>query len=122
MRWRVVVVDDDAAFRSLTAALLDGDGRFQVSAMASDGLQASRAVAIYQPDVVLLDLDMPVAGGLEALPGIRRACPGAAVVVVSGTLNGADLEAARSAGASTLSKDVDYPDRLIPYLASVLAA
>jgi DNA-binding NarL/FixJ family response regulator len=56
----------------------------EVVGEAGDGLAGVEAVRLEQPDVVLLDLSMPVMDGLEALPRIRRLVPTAKIIVLSG--------------------------------------
>jgi DNA-binding NarL/FixJ family response regulator len=81
---RVLVVDDNPEIRFLVRAALDARGGFEIVAEAGDGgtaVDQARAVA---PDIVLLDLDMPQVGGLEALPALAEAAPQAKVIVLSG--------------------------------------
>jgi len=80
---RVLVVDDTPTLRMLTRMALDGSG-FEVVGEAGDGLSGVNQVKELHPDLVLLDLAMPVMDGLEALPLIRAAEPGVRVVIVSG--------------------------------------
>lgn len=80
---RVVVVDDTDDFRQLLTLLLTRGG-FVVVAGAGDGRAGIEAVREHRPDVVLLDLAMPVMDGIEALPTIRRLVPAARIIVLSG--------------------------------------
>lgn len=82
--FRVVVADDFEDMRELLAAALHASGRFEVVARAADGQQALDAVRALEPDLVLLDLGMPGAGGMAVLPLLATASPRARVVVVSG--------------------------------------
>lgn len=66
MSIRVVVVDDQAMVRQGFAALLDAQLDIEVVGQAEDGAQAVELVAAQQPDVVLMDVRMPVMDGLEA--------------------------------------------------------
>src|SRR4051794_40320446 len=63
---------------------LERTGEFEVVAHAENGRQAVDSAAAYEPDLVLLDIAMPVMDGLEALPLVRSACPEAIVVMLSG--------------------------------------
>jgi signal transduction histidine kinase len=80
---RVLVVDDTPALRRLMGLVLEGTG-FEVVGEAGDGLAAIAESRRLQPDLVLLDLAMPVMDGLEALPQVREEVPGARIVIVSG--------------------------------------
>jgi len=79
---RVLVVDDTPALRVLTRAVLEGTG-FEVVGEAGDGLAGVTLAAELRPDLVLLDLAMPVMDGLEALRLIRARSPRSAVVMLS---------------------------------------
>jgi DNA-binding NarL/FixJ family response regulator len=80
---RVLIVDDSEDLRYLLRFTLDREDGFTVVAEAEDGLEAVAAAATYQPDVVLLDISMPVMDGLQALPQIREKCPNTMVVMLS---------------------------------------
>src|ERR1700710_923389 len=81
---RVLVVDDTPDLRDLLTMALERTGEFQVVAHAENGRAGVDSAAAHEPDLVLLDIAMPVMDGLEALPLIRGACPDAIVVMLSG--------------------------------------
>jgi DNA-binding NarL/FixJ family response regulator len=81
---RVVICDDVAEIRMLVGLALSQDSGLEVIGEACDGQDCVEKVRELQPDIVLLDLNMPVMGGLEALPLIARACPDASIVAFSG--------------------------------------
>lgn len=85
---RVAIVDDTEDLRFLLRHALERGG-MEVVAEAANGLEGIDAARETQPDVVLLDLAMPVLDGREALPRIRRDAPAARIIVLSGF--GADL-------------------------------
>jgi len=96
---RVVVVDDAEEIRLLLQLTLELDGRFEVVGAAEDGKAGIELVAELQPDAVVLDMEMPVMTGLEALPELRRVAPHSRVLVFSSAPE--ELEgAARAAGAA----------------------
>jgi len=101
-RARVMVCDDSATVRGLLARLLGEDPAIEVVARVGDGRQALDALPAARPDVVLLDLEMPVMDGMTALPLLMRAEPRPAVIVASAlTQRGAAAAmAALRAGAS----------------------
>lgn len=80
---RTVIIDDTADLRDLLRLALNRGG-FDVVGEAGDGRAGIELVRTEHPDVVLLDLSMPVMDGLEALPTIRRTVPGAKIIVLSG--------------------------------------
>ncbi len=99
MRDRVLVVDDAAHLRDLLTLLLDVEDDFEVVGTAADGAQALSIAPGLAPDVVLLDLAMPVMDGLAALPELRRQLPHARIVIFSGFEHHALAEQALAAGA-----------------------
>jgi len=80
---RVVIVDDTYDLRELLRLALTRGG-MEVVGEAGDGSTGIETVRLERPDVVLLDLSMPVMDGLEALPSIRRLVPAAKIIVLSG--------------------------------------
>ena len=80
----VVLVDDSEDLLFLVRSALERSGYFTVVAEAPDGEQGVAAASATQPDVVLLDIAMPVMDGLQALPLIRETCPETIVVMLSG--------------------------------------
>lgn len=90
---RVVIVDDTDDLRELLRVAFERSG-YAVVGEAGDGEAAIAVVAEHRPDVVLLDLAMPVLDGLEALPTIRALVPDGVVLVLSGF--GSDLMAERA--------------------------
>src|SRR5688500_8915351 len=94
-----LIVDDDESQRTLTRMVVEGTGRFKRTWEAEDGWQAILKARATQPDLVLLDLTMPVMDGLRALPGLRSAAPRSTLVVCSMVQDQAKLHAAKMAGA-----------------------
>jgi two-component system chemotaxis response regulator CheB len=89
--YRVLVVDDSAVIRTILAAWLRVDKAIAVAGFATDGDMAVETARKLQPEVVLLDIEMPGMNGLDALPGILKAAPGARVIMCS-TLTHAGAE------------------------------
>jgi DNA-binding NarL/FixJ family response regulator len=98
-RDRVLVVDDAANLRELLTLLLDTEDDFEVIGTASDGQQAIAVAETLLPDIVLLDLAMPVMDGMQALPRLRRLLPAAVIVIFSGFEQAALVDDAMKAGA-----------------------
>ncbi len=81
---RVILADDHAALRAPLAAYLDLSGDIAVVGEASDGQEAIDLAKQLKPDVVLLDLNMPNVGGLQALPVLKRDNPKIKVLILTG--------------------------------------
>jgi DNA-binding NarL/FixJ family response regulator len=69
---RLVVVDDHALFRSGLISLLDGAADFKVVGQAANGMEAQEVVKQSNPDVVLLDVNMPVMGGVDTVKALKK--------------------------------------------------
>ncbi|MFZ3210078.1 MAG: chemotaxis response regulator protein-glutamate methylesterase [Terriglobales bacterium] len=87
---RVLVADDSAVMRSALSRLLQSDKDIKVVGVAKDGLNAVQQVGALDPDVVTLDVEMPVMNGLEALQRIMRECPRPVIMFSSLTAEGAE--------------------------------
>ena len=114
---RVLIADDHRLMREGTAALLGGDQRIEVVGLAADGREAIALAERRRPDVVLLDLNMPEVGGLEACARVREL--GAEVLMLTVSDEEPDLYAALRVGAAGyLTKDVP-PAELIEAVLAV---
>lgn len=114
---RIVLVEDHPDVRGVIGALLSYEDRFVLVGEAENGQEGITVARREQPDIVLLDLAMPVMDGLTALPIIQEAVPQAKIVVLSGFGTDRTVHAAMRAGASAfLHKDADLPTNLIQVL------
>jgi DNA-binding NarL/FixJ family response regulator len=80
---RVVVIDDDPDVCALVEFLFEVDARFDLVGVAGDGRAGVAIVDALHPDAVVVDLDLPELGGLEAIAQIRVLCPDVRIVVFS---------------------------------------
>ncbi len=96
---RVLVVDDHTLFRRGLIALLAQDPRFLVSCEAADMGEALRCVSKQVPDIVLLDNHMPGVRGIDGIPSLKEAAPGARIMMLTVSENEEDLVNALRAGA-----------------------
>jgi DNA-binding NarL/FixJ family response regulator len=120
---RVVHVDDADDLRALIKRVLDREDDFTVVGEAADGRAGVEVAHTSMPDVVLLDIAMPVMDGLQALPQIRKKCPATVVVVLSGF--GSDSRAAQKAlelGAHGFLNKGDTQGKLVERLRVILAS
>jgi DNA-binding NarL/FixJ family response regulator len=101
MRERVLVVDDAANLRDLLTVLLEVEDDFEVVAAVGDGAQALAKADELEPDIVLLDIAMPVMDGYAALPELRRRLPDASIVIFSAYEQREQAEKALRYGADT---------------------
>ena len=110
---RVLVVDDQALFREALVTLLGARPEVEVVGEAGDGQQALERAAALQPDVVLMDLHMPVLDGIATTRRLRVEQPGVRVLALTTFDDDEDVFAALRAGAlGYLLKDVSS-DRLV---------
>jgi len=103
---RVLICDDQTVVREGLAAILSTDPKIQVVGLAGNGQEARRLVGEMQPDVVLMDLKMPVMNGIQATYHLRREHPTVPVLVL--TTYADDewvLDAVRAGAAGYLLKD-----------------
>jgi DNA-binding NarL/FixJ family response regulator len=96
----VVIADDQRLFAEALEAILSTDGRIDVVGRALDGRRAVELALQHQPDVVLMDIAMPVMDGIDATRAIRTELPETRVVVLTGSAATQDVDRARTAGAS----------------------
>ena len=99
-RVRVLIADDQRLFAEALEAILTTDGRIAVVGRAANGEEAVALVIDGRPDVVLMDIAMPVLDGIEATEAIRAQAPETHVVVLTGSDAPHDITRARAAGAS----------------------
>jgi len=123
MSTRIVLVEDHPDVRSVISGLLSFEDRFEIVGEAADGVEGIAVTEREQPDVVLLDLAMPVMDGLTALPEIQKVAPGAKVIVLSGFGTDRTVHAAMRSGACAfLHKDADLASNLIRVLRKATSA
>ncbi|MDX6467265.1 MAG: hypothetical protein QOI27_2305 [Gaiellaceae bacterium] len=111
MACRIVVCDDQPAYRQIVAMVLGLESDLEVVGEAGNGRQAVELVEELKPEVLVLDIAMPVLDGLEALPLIRAASPETKVVMLTGVVGDGIRERALAGGAALfLEKGTDIQD------------
>ena len=100
MAIRVLIADDHRLFAEALEAILSGDERIKVVAHAGDGREAVKLAGDLKPDVVLMDISMPVMDGIEAARAIRKEQDGACILMLTGSNSRSDVDRARQAGAA----------------------
>jgi DNA-binding NarL/FixJ family response regulator len=117
---RVLVVDDYEPFRHFVRATLQARPELRVICEASDGLQAVQKAEELQPDLVLLDIGLPLLNGMEAAHKISRLVPGATIPFLSQNNDADVIEAAISNGAKGYVLKLDAQRELLPAVQAVL--
>jgi DNA-binding NarL/FixJ family response regulator len=97
---RIFLADDHAVLRQAVSTMLSAEPDMIVVGQASNGVEALAAVKAARPNVVILDIKMPEAGGLDVLADIRGECPKARVIVFTMYENPAYVNAAIRSGAA----------------------
>src|SRR3954462_13720323 len=80
---RLMIVDDSTVARAVLSRMIESDPAFEIIAVAGSGEAAVEALGECRVDIVILDLEMPGAGGLKSIPRIIAAAAGAKVMIVS---------------------------------------
>jgi DNA-binding NarL/FixJ family response regulator len=105
---RVLLADDHHLFRQALSAAMSADERLDVVGSAASGAEAVELAAELEPDVVVVDLAMPVLDGVEATKQMRTEKPDLAVIVLSGSTDPDSKQTAMGAGATAyVRKDGD---------------
>jgi DNA-binding NarL/FixJ family response regulator len=97
---RILIADDHRLFAESLMAVLSEDDRVDVIGIAEDGHQAVDLATQLRPDVILMDLKMPVLDGFEATRRIKAAGLETQIFILTGTDQAIGSEAAAAAGAS----------------------
>jgi DNA-binding NarL/FixJ family response regulator len=96
---RILVVDDHPSFRHLLRTFLELNPNWEVCGEASDGREAVAKTTELQPDIILMDLDMPRLNGLEATRQIHRHSPSIRILILTLHDNSILPEIAQNSGA-----------------------
>jgi DNA-binding NarL/FixJ family response regulator len=123
MPWSLLVVDDVEEMRVLVRVAMGTDERWTVVGEAPDGVTAIDLAGEHQPDLVLLDLEMPWLSGPESVPYILRAAPGTHIVIWTVEPNSRRAASARELGVVAVLDKWNTPaSRLPAVLAGLLPA
>ena len=110
---RVMLVEDHAAFRRAMAFLIGQQPDLEVVAQAGSLEEARRHAASVSFDVAVLDLGLPDGDGVDVIRDLRQAGSGAAVMILSNTLDPTNLQRATDAGADEMLAKFATPDEIV---------
>ena len=116
----ILVVDDELFFRGLLSDMLKQAG-YDVIAQATNGEEAVAKFSEFSPALVMMDVYMPVMGGIEATRKIIGLDPSAKILICSGTGFDQDIDAALSAGAKGVVYKPFYDDEVLESVRKTLA-
>ena len=97
---RVLIADDHRLFAEALEAVLSSEARIEVVGRASDGGEAVELARRLQPDLVVLDISMPVLDGFEAAAALERLQPAPAILMLTGSNAPEDIDRARRVGVN----------------------
>jgi DNA-binding NarL/FixJ family response regulator len=118
---RIIIADDHAVMRMGLIALFDTVGEFEVVAEAADGEEAVELATRYRPDVVIMDLVMPILDGVSATEKITKSCPDVRVLLLTTYGSSDGIAHALDAGASGAVLKSASNDELIAAIKAVAA-
>jgi two-component system, NarL family, nitrate/nitrite response regulator NarL len=119
---RVLLVDDNSAVRSLVRRLFELEPDFEISGEAENGRDAVERAENLKPDLIILDLSMPVMTGLDAAPLLRKLLPNARIILFT-VQDGREIERlARAAGANSVVSKNQAASELILQARALLAS
>ena len=119
---RVLLVDDDRAFLESLKPLVEHQPVLTVAGTATNGLDAIELVDELDPDVVVIDLHMPVVDGVTAVARLRKDHPNLCLIALTGDPSPELHQAVSEAGADTVLMKGDLVDSLVQRLRAVRAA
>jgi two-component system, NarL family, nitrate/nitrite response regulator NarL len=99
-RLNVLIADDHDLFAESVQAFLGMESRINVVGRATNGVEAMELAAATKPDVVLMDISMPVMDGFTAAERIREDLPNTCILFLTGSNSPADVARARASGGS----------------------
>lgn len=118
---KILIADDHPMIRSAITSVIEHESQLTLVGSAMNGLEAVRLFDENLPDITLMDLNMPIMGGLEAIKMIRTKHPDAKIIILTNFDSDEDIQQGLSAGAfGYLLKDAS-PDELVETIRTVYA-
>lgn len=119
--YRILVAEDDEAFLDALEGVLHAHGDFAVVGRARNGLEAVELAETLHPDLVVMDVEMPILDGVEATRILRARLPELPVLAISGHDYEERVLEIRAAGAADYVRKARLEDELLVVAAALLA-
>jgi two-component system, chemotaxis family, chemotaxis protein CheY len=113
MSHTILIADDSLFIREALSELFEREQDFDVCGDAENGREAVEMAQVLHPDLILLDLSMPVMNGLDAARALRRMMPAVPLIMYSAHTDSFTEKEARSAGVSALVSKSEHTSVLI---------
>lgn len=117
---RILVVDDFELWRRFVSSFLSTDSRFHVVGEASDGLDAVEKLVLLQPDIVILDVGLPMLNGIEAARRMCAICPNTKILLFTEESSVDVIRESLRSGAKGYVVKTDAIRDLLPALDAVI--
>jgi two-component system nitrate/nitrite response regulator NarL len=119
---RILLVDDNAAVRSLLRKMFESRSAFEISGEAENGLDAVNKAESLKPDLIILDLVMPVMSGLDAAPLLKRLLPDTPIILFTQQEGGEVERMAERAGIDAVVSKSQVASELVLKAQALLAS
>ena len=119
---RVLVADDNAVVRSFVRQLFESQPDFEISGEAENGRDAVEKAKSIKPDLIILDLSMPVMTGLDAAPLLRKLLPDTPIILFTQQAGSEVERLARAAGINAVVSKNQAASKLILQAQALLAS
>src|ERR1700751_891671 len=119
--WSALIVDDNAFIRQALCEILKRDGDFEICGEAENGKEGIEKAQELHPDLIVLDLAMPVMNGLDAARALKRLMPAVPLIMYSAFEDKSSEQCARLIGISALVSKSDRVSVLIEKARSLVS-
>lgn len=119
---RVLIVDDNFAVRSMVRQVFELEPDFEISGEAENGRDAIQKAENLKPDLVILDLSMPVMSGLDAAPRLKQLLPGVRIILFTVEESNELDRLARAGGINAVVAKREGASKLVPQAQALLAS
>ena len=119
---RVLIVDDNLTVRSMVRQVFELEPDFEISGEAENGIEAIEKAEALKPDLVILDLSMPVMTGLDAAPRLMQLLPDVRIILFTVEESNELDRLARAGGIHAVVSKREAASKLVPQAQALLAS